>query len=393
MKESTYLQIIIKTTVISTITIVILLLFSLLPSVNTKWMDGGKLVLEYVQFSDLFFRWHDPIETPYIESSKDSCKVYVVDVNKYENREELADLFNAIADAQPYLVALDLTFDPYYMMDTVVNRHLIESIKRLPNLVIAEGVLNNGDSLHHSFIAESLKGYGEEALISLPFPIARRWKKEFIVKGDTIPSFAAAIANKTGIIIPDSHEECLINFSIYEAPALDLPRRFNPEILRNQIIIVGDVEDKRDYFMVPFTFNSDMRMSGVLIHSQILQTIMAQQWFRKISKSWMWIIAFIYLWLYICGGKFITKFLSSRPKWKWAERRTKNLWKLLVTIILILCAYWIFWWTHRYIDVIAVILTPVMLWIEDAVVSIYEFFILGVKTLNEFIIKKKGLKI
>lgn len=388
MKQSTYFQIAIKTTVISTITIAILLLFSLLPSVNMKWLDGGKLVLEYFHFSDLFFRWHAPIERPYI----DSTKVYVVDVNRYD-REKLTDLFIDIADAQPRLVALDLTFDPYVMMDSMVNQRLVESIKRLPNLIIAEEENVIGDPLHHSFFADVLKDYGEEAIVSLPFPIARSWEKEFVVAEDTIPSFAAAIARRAGIDLPKSQNKYLINFSICEASVLDLPIKFNPELLRDQIIIVGDVKDKRDFFVVPFTFNPDMRMSGVMIHAQILQTIMAQQWFRKISKSWMWIIAFIYLWLYICGGKFITTFLSSRPKWKWAERRTKNLWKLLVTIILILCAYWIFWWTHRYIDVIAVILTPVMLWIEDAVVSIYEFFILGVKTLNEFIIKKKGLKI
>lgn len=390
MKESTYLQITIKTTVISIITIAILLLFSVLPQVNTKWIDGGKMVREYVQFSDLFFRWHEPINAPYVDSSK----VYVVDVNEYQTREELTNLFNAIADDQPYLVAMDLTYSSYAMMDSMANQRLIESIKRLPNLIVAEEVIDKGDSsqLQHSFFVDAIKGYGEEAIISLPFPIARKWQKEYIVNGDTIPSFAAAVAKKAGIDLPDSQEEYLINFSIHEPTSLKLPKRFEPGRLTNQIIIIGDVEDKRDFFIVPFTFNPNMRMAGVMIHGQITQTIMAQQWFSNISKTWMWIIALIYLWLYIGVGKCITKYLSTRPKWQWTERRAKNLWKLILTLFLIIVAYWVFWHMHRYIDVIVIILTPVMLWIENAVVSLYGISVLGVKTLRA-ISKEKGLKV
>ena len=65
--------------------------------------------------------------------------------------------------------------------------------------------------------------------------------------------------------------------------------------MKTQIVIVGDMQDLRDTRVVPTTFRTNMRTSGVMVHKQITQTIMTQQWFRTVSVVWNWIIAFFIL--------------------------------------------------------------------------------------------------
>ena len=395
MNKISFLKLALKSTLIAATTVAILLLGSLLPTPKSTLLEGSKLILAHAQFSDLFFRWHPQTNTPYV----DGRKTIVVDINAFD-REDLPDLFDSIAKAQPYLVAMDVVYGQYAMTDSAIDKRLKESIKKLPRLILAEEVLTNTKpyQIRRSFFAQEVDAQG--ACVNLPYSILRYWQKEYrdsieneqkIRKDTVLPTFAAAIAKELNIDIPDTRSSWMIDYSICETKPLDSQdlKHMNWNYLKDQIIIIGDVGDLRDTYVVPSSFNANMRMSGVMMHNQILQTIMAKRWFHKVSKVWLWIIIFIYLTLYLFGGKFITTYISEHENWKWIERRAKNFYKLTLTCVLIMIAYVVFWCGHAYIDVMAVILTPIMLWLEKTFVSIYDTIVMFIN--HTFI--KKGKKV
>ena len=124
----------IRALVIATISMVIFVAFGNL--LNTEWMGAENIVSEHIQFSDLYFRLHAHTDPP----TYDGRGVYVLDIHQYQSREELADLFEKLAEAKPYLVALDIIFSSHSDTDTSADQSLTEAVQKLPNLIIARAV-------------------------------------------------------------------------------------------------------------------------------------------------------------------------------------------------------------------------------------------------------------
>ena len=328
----------------------------LMPKINTDWLDAEKLIVEHVQFSDLFFRFH----------AKDSCpsyngrQVFIVDISGYQEREQIAELFDSLYAAEPYMVALDIIFGDYAIQDTATNRRLTESVKRLPNLVLAQeirAVDTDRQTSLRSFFADEVQA--EEALVNLPTAIVRKWHPAKRIGNDTLPMFAAAIARKMGVKVPMTEEEWLIDYSIRDTIVLrPKMQSFDFRFLRNQVVIVGDVQDLRDTHVVPFAFRTTMRMSGVLVHKQIVQTLMAHHWLREASKAWEWFFLSIVIWLFI----FLDERLSYITKKDKQEqyRVLVSFAKFLTLSTAILITYLLFYRAHVYCNAWSVILAPAM---------------------------------
>lgn len=364
-----------RATAIAAATVAALLLLS--RKLNTDWLEAEKLIAEHIQFSDLFFRWHAHKDAP----PYDNRTIFVLDISQFKEREEQVELMNTLADAEPFMVALDVIYPPLAVADTAIDHRLIEAIRRLPNLILAIETREN-DTLR-SFFADSIQA--QEAICNLPTSIIRTWK----MRSGTKPTFAAAIAQKMGIEQPEKEFEWLIDYSISDNSIIDsLPRPLNLEMLKNQIVIVGDLKDLRDSRVVPTTFRANMRTSGVMVHKQIIQTMMEQEWFHVVPIVWNWIIAFIILWLFLFFDYFISSQLGmSEP----AKKALVYLTKIFILLLLIFFAYLLFWGAHCYINIWWIILAPAALWMGELVFDLCKLVLWGGQQAKTLLPKKKGI--
>ena len=370
-----------RATVIATTTIAALFLLNL--KLNTDWLEAEKMIAEQLQFSDLFFKWHSHTAN----RSFDGKTVHVIDINRYQKRNELAALFDSIADAQPYLVAIDITWGKYAMPDAVEDSLLVASLNRLPNLILAEEahVANNKWELkEQASFTNNIEA--TKALINLPQHVARTWRSEYIVNSDTIPTFAASIAQKMGVQLPKQQNGMLIDYSIDTIPVLRSSRLLHS--LRNQIVIVGDVEDTRDAIVVPATFCHNMQLPGVLVHRQIVQTILVGSWMREISKTINWLIIYVVIWLFL----FCESFIPTQFTWNESiKQATVYLTKIFILLLLIFVAYILFWKGHLYINVWGAILAPAMIWVGKLIVDMITIIVHYCMEITASFIKK-GMK-
>ena len=223
-----------------------------LPNWNIRWTEGYKqIVSERLQFTDLFLYFHrQPSVTTF-----EGRQVILLDIHDFQTREQVAELLDSIASAQPYLVALDVIFGNTSMPDTAVNRRLTESIRKLPNLILAiEQRSIDGQTFHleRSFFADEVQA--TEAIVNLPTTVVRSWQPTQIYGKDTFPTFAYAILEQMGVPIPDRNTQWLIDYSLVDSVVIrpDI-HSFPWTFLRDQVILIGDTRDLRDLRSVPFT--------------------------------------------------------------------------------------------------------------------------------------------
>ena len=363
-----------RATAIAAATVAALLLLSW--KLNTDWLEAEKLIAEHIQFSDLFFRWHMHNDAP----PYDNRTVVVLDISQFKERKEQVELMNALADAEPFMVALDVIYPPLAVADTATDHRLIEAIRRLPNLILAVEAREN-DTLR-SFFADSIQA--QEALCNLPTSIIRTWE----MTSGTMPTVAVAIAQKMGITLPEKESEWLIDYSICDNEIISLSSLpANLAMLKNQIVIVGDLKDLRDTRVVPTTFRGNMRTYGVLVHKQIIQTMMTPKWFRTVPVVWNWIMAFIILWLFLFSGYFISTNVKVS---EYAKKALVYLTKMFILLLLIFFAYLLFWGAHCYINIWWIILAPATLWMGELVFDFCKLVLWGIQQAKTLLPKKRG---
>ena len=358
MKQNTIAKILSQATIIVALTFVFLLILNWIPKLRTSWLDAETMLKEELQFSDLYFNFHKHLEIP----SYNGRYVYLLDIHKAQNRKEIAEIINHLADAQPYLVAMDVYFGETAMPDSVENQQLIKSLQRLPNLIYVMSYNPSEDLYNHSFFASELDPlYATEALSNfLPQSPTRTWKANMLIGGDTVPTFAAVIAQKMGAVISDTGQEWLIDYSIDDSGVCRMEDPIDYSVFHNHVVIIGDARDPKDTHQIPTSILSKESRCGVIVHKQILETILSNHWMRPISPVWRWIIIFIFLWITLLGEMVISLWLEKRTKW--TQNKVLHTYRLFITLIVVFISYCLFWKTGWYINMLEPIFAVAMLW-------------------------------
>lgn len=360
----------------------------LLPNINTEWLNiTQQIFLESIQFSDLYFAFHRHTDVPSVEGGQ----VLLLDIHEYQTREEIAELLDSVAAAQPYMVALDVIFGETAMPDTIANQHVLEAVNKLPNLIYAFAAQETPEQTYtynRSFFAGKIQG--TEALANLPKTTLRRVAPIQVINRDTLPTFAYTILKELGISIPQNNIEWMIDYSIEDTVIMrPYKRQFNWNFLKNQIVIIGDTRDLTDMHKVPLSYRETFHMPGVQVHKQIVQTGIVQHWFQKVHDAWLWLITFVFLWCLKITGPLAEKLASKKwgtmqewykivfkndPEGLTPERRAniaRKLIKLLLIIVLLALGYFLFWCAGLYFEVLVVIVAaPAILWVGEWLLNI-----------------------
>lgn len=241
---------------------------------------------------------HRPVETL-------DPDVVIVDIGDM-GREDIADVLEVVAMAEPKAVGVDITFIGHRTEE--IDGRLIESVKRLPNPVMAmtiedtdtEDLFYGGD---HTFFVDEIPDVAE-GVINFPVKMERgtirNFKPYFNVKGERgdvieYPSFAVALAQK---IKPEALDNAHL-LSRHELP-IDYPsRQFDvvdgydvhdfSDMLKDKVVLIGGYSDLSDVHSTPV--RSDM--PGIEMHALVLSQILGERYFTSSTPAMDYIGAFL----------------------------------------------------------------------------------------------------
>ena len=229
-------------------------------------------------------------------------RIVIVNIGR-SNRDEIAEGLSLLSLCGPKAVGVDINFAEPSADDT----SLIEALNSLPEVILPLGL--SSSKIDGEFKIEDKPFFFEDCpdlkygVVNLPMNSQKGTVREYAIEFPTelglLPSFVTALAeaqdpniveklkthgSETGITSFHSREYQILNLDEIEE---------HPEELTDKIVIVGALEDAGDMHATPV----QSHVSGVMLHASALSTVMDGTWFRKIPKTYDYILA-----LTLCFG-------------------------------------------------------------------------------------------
>lgn len=205
-------------------------------------------------------------------------------------RDGIASALMAVNDAHPAAVGIDIAFwETTDSLDAAL--HAIGDRLVLPVEMIDashDGTAREVEALYDipgTYGAINVEGTSANSLV-------RHFWPRYFVGGDTVPSFAAALVS---LVDPKSVERLYSRKSVSESiyyPSTtyavishdDLPG--SADLIRDNIVIVGKLQDPLDHHKTPV----DANMPGALIHASTVATILSGNYLYESPRYILWLI-------------------------------------------------------------------------------------------------------
>jgi uncharacterized Tic20 family protein len=295
-----------------TVVAVICVVFSIL-GMKTDFFSPFKQAADSYNITDLYMYYHWRQDVP----SYDGTSVVLVDISSCRTRSEIAEAIDRINACGPRIVALDIIFPEAVSSDPKEDSTLVASLSRVGNLVLAtemRPVSGMEYSRMSSFFVEETGAV--EGVVTLPSGVIREWTPIVPVGDVQYTSFTKAITDILSVPVPETDEFQLINYAISDPLVVDASEEWDPDFLKDQIVLLGDVKDARDTYQVPVSLRSSTRQSGVFVHKQILMTCLSQDYFRRVPAWLEYLVSILILFM-------ISTILS--PILVWAKKKEDEL--------------------------------------------------------------------
>lgn len=295
-----------------TVVAVICVVFSIL-GMKTDFFSPFKQAADSYNITDLYMYYHWRQDVP----SYDGTSVVLVDISSCRTRSEIAEAIDRINACGPRIVALDIIFPEAVSSDPKEDSTLVASLSRVDNLVLAtemRPVSGMEYSRMSSFFVEETGAV--EGVVTLPSGVIREWMPIVPVGDVQYTSFTKAITDILSVPVPETDEFQLINYAISDPLVVDASEEWDPDFLKDQIVLLGDVKDARDTYQVPVSLRSSTRQSGVFVHKQILMTCLSQDYFRRVPAWLEYLVSILILFM-------ISTILS--PILVWAKKKEDEL--------------------------------------------------------------------
>ncbi len=354
---------------------------------NLKIFNPIKKALKDLNFSDLYYS-----ASKNDASSLADTSIVLVNIGQL-SRGEIAQQLRIIREGGAKVVGLDAMFvEPR----TPIGDSLLSfEIRNNPNIVTAS-FLSQFNSESYELKEESLDDFrGERSgFINLfgtekGYQTVRSFLPNAVYNGQKDESFPVAVArladpqmaqilderNKHSEIINYSgNREKFVAFDAHEL----LEEDFDPSIFENKIVLVGFMGSsfdsppvKEDMHYTPLnkklSGRSDSDMYGVVVHANILSTILHGAYKNELSTTWNWILAFIICYLHIMF--FSRDFVENHM---WFHFRAKIL-QLLTSILMVYVSLLTYKYLNTKIDtkptILAILLSVDLLYFYDAIVK------------------------
>ena len=276
------------------------------------------------------------------------------------SRQELLDVLEIISEYSPKAIGLDIFFR-YASEDSM---RVINTLKQIPNLVLPCMIkpTPEGGYQHtiYSYIEQHI--YSPYGYVNLNASSTRDIIRDFIPQqtittGDTLLQLATAVASIASPqqylkLVHRNNPTEIIHYAAIDIPTLSAEEILNgnddylSRYLTNRAIIVGDIHNINDMYMVPISG----LVPGVLIHAYALNTIMMDL-YTDITPDWLnWLIAFLVSIIFI--------FANIYAKEHWSHIGNLLIRILQITIMIGMIYLGTYWYKNhmQYIDFSQVVL-------------------------------------
>ena len=283
---------------LTTFMIIILFLFGKY-LISFDSFDPVKNIISNYNLSDFYFRWHSNTNTD------GAAKYILIDISDGDkhSRSEIASLLEKIDQAHPKVIGLDIFFPAASNMQQSENDSLLHVLQRIQSPLVIVSMLDpvNKDSCTYesSFFIPLLQEKQNivEGLANFPNnSIVRAYKPIWGSGNKSYPIFAKQIADIAGVPMPSDMNEHLINYANTDTIIIHSKELTNADILSDRVVLVGDMKDKRDQYLIPVSLNAARHCSGLEIHKQILLTADSGWDPYRVPKWVVMLISFFIVW-------------------------------------------------------------------------------------------------
>lgn len=300
-----------------------------------------------------------------------SSVITIVDMSEVFNRAELATIIEHIDNLQPAIIGVDIRFDGE-RDDHIGNERLIETVLNTNSPVVWANQLSDWSDeekqfikvLHSFFVDRGIQV--EEGFTNVQHDInggtVRSYGIMRQVNGFTTYSLPAklAIAMTGDSTILKKSDDCNIRYSSTHFPTVPFDKiTENANLIRNHIVILGALHDKRDMHYSPMG-----PTSGVSIIAFATNTLINNNAPRELSFGWTIVLSLLLIWLAeVMHKAFI--WVTSQITWlkRIAERGILDgIYTLsYLVFVLVLIDYFVFKITGFYYDTAIIIMSILLL--------------------------------
>lgn len=226
------------------------------------------------------------------EGEVDYCKdVAFINLSGVHSRLEIAEGLDYISKFGPRVVAMDCIFSHNISSDSLENDSLRNVISRIPNFISAQRIVKMGDSMavESSFYSDVCYN----ASVNIEEGIVRHFSPDSVTVGNlTLPSFVGEILR---LGYPDTYQmlkergndEELINYKKMSIDVYGINDFLDTADIKDRILLVGDIDDLRDYHTIATELYGVRRINGTLIHAYSIATATkADRLITNMSTGW-----------------------------------------------------------------------------------------------------------
>ncbi len=297
--------------------------------------------------------------------------ITIVDMSEVFDRAKLAQIIENIDALQPAIIGVDIRFDGE-REDGSGNKRLIETVFSTTSPTIWANELSDWSDeekqytkvLHSFFVDLGIEV--EEGFTNVQHDMNGGTVRSYGImrqaKGHTVYSLPARLAvamTRDSTILKNSYD-CNIRYSSTHFPIVPYNKiAENEDLIRNHIVILGALNDKRDTHYSPMGLTS-----GISIIAYATNTIINDNAPKKLSLGWMTLLSLLFIWLAeVMHEAFI--WVTRQIKWlKTIAQRgiLDGIYTLFYLVfILVLIDYFIFKLTGFYYDTAFIIMSILML--------------------------------
>ena len=314
------------------------------------------------------------------DAPQDTSEVItIVDMSEVFDRAKLAEIIETIDSLQPAVIGVDIRFDGE-REDISGNERLVEAVFNISSPTIWASELGEWSDkerqftkvLHSFFVDDGMKV--EEGFTNVHHDMndgtVRTYGIQRQVEGHTdysLPAQLAVAMTGDSALLRESYD-CNIRYSSTYFPVIPYDKiAENADLIRNHIVLMGAMEDKRDTHYSP-----KGPTPGPSIIAFAVNTLINNSSPRELSFGWMILLSLFLIWL---AEMLHEAFLRLMGRVSWlrmvAEKGILDgIYTLLyMMLVLVLIDYAIFRLTNFYFDTAFIIMSIFML---DTSRAIYD---------------------
>lgn len=218
------------------------------------------------------------------------------------SREAIAEVINFARDAQPKAIGVDIIFEHQYEGDSTII-----AATSAANIVMAERFAPDDDFAITKSYFYTDNHEARCGLTNIEQGVVRHYCSMFEINKEQIQSFASEIAEMGEFDKQKANDNEYISFPsvefrcIYPDMLVENPERCC-DIMKDKIVLVGDMEDIHDMHQTPIGV-----MSGLSIQATIIETIVGGYSVREVPGWVGWAIAIFSCAVLVLLNLFLSK--------------------------------------------------------------------------------------